>query len=244
MEVFQFCDGQSNCESIMSSGPSTARKLTFATATAGCFAFAYYFITNAKFDGVFKTLRWKTPSEYNQLRMNMILFCIGVQTLQSLFWVFVLNRKIISYDQIVGLNLIRTMINFIHILLVARINSGINWMDIIGLLLFIGGSFAQTSHEYLRHRWISNPKNSGKPYIDMFLGDIVAHPNYTASVVHQTGMAMITHWWFNVFLAIVLHVSNFKNDAIPKMQSQTTKKYGQDYELYLLRKKNMIPFVW
>jgi steroid 5-alpha reductase family enzyme len=65
-------------------------------------------------------------------------------------------------------------------------------MEIIGILLFLTGSFLNTASEYFRFSWKQKKENTGHLYTGG-LFKYARHINYFGDIVLFTGMAMVAH---------------------------------------------------
>jgi steroid 5-alpha reductase family enzyme len=65
-------------------------------------------------------------------------------------------------------------------------------VEVIGILLYLSGSYINTHSEYSRHVWKLKEENRGRLYT-RGLFSLSMHINYFGDIVLFTGLAMVTH---------------------------------------------------
>lgn len=114
-------------------------------------------------------------------------------------------------------------------------------LEIVGIVLFVVGSFLNTFSEYQRHRFKAQEDSRGKLYTGgLFAGSM--HINYFGDLLWVGGYACVTH---NVYAALVpafLFVF-FYFFNIPKLDAYLRERYGEDFAAYERRTKKLIPYV-
>ncbi|MEN2667154.1 methyltransferase family protein [Listeria aquatica] len=115
-------------------------------------------------------------------------------------------------------------------------------MYLIGIALFLIGSFVNTTSELLRKPFKDNPANKGKLYTGGFFKYAI-HINYFGDVLWVAGFALVTlNWWaltIPVFLLLL-----FMFSYIPNADNYLLDKYGKQFEDYQKNTKKLIPFIW
>jgi len=115
-------------------------------------------------------------------------------------------------------------------------------IDYAGILIFLFGSFLNTSSELQRHRWKKNPENKGKLYTEG-LFRYSMHINYFGDLLWVTGYAIITRNLFSFIIPVFLFCF-FVFFNIPKLDEHLKSKYGDQFEEWRKRTKRFIPFVY
>ncbi len=115
-------------------------------------------------------------------------------------------------------------------------------IDVLGILLFIIGSYINTYSEIQRKRFKDDPNNKGKLYTQG-LFQYARHINYFGDVCWVTGGAIITHNLWAGIVPIMLTVG-FIFFFIPELSSYLEKKYGDNYQDWSKNTKKLIPFIY
>lgn len=114
-------------------------------------------------------------------------------------------------------------------------------IEVVGIGLFVAGSFVNTYSEHQRRRWKRLPENKGK----LFTGGLFAasmHPNYFGDLLWVSGYACVTRNAFAWLVPAVLFVF-FYFVNIPKLDEHLRAHYGDAFTEYERRTKRLIPFV-
>jgi steroid 5-alpha reductase family enzyme len=119
---------------------------------------------------------------------------------------------------------------------------GIGAFEVIGLLLYLSGSYINTHSEYARHVWKLKPKNKGRLYTKG-LFSLSMHINYFGDIVLFTGFAMITHR-LGVFIIPLVMTVNFVLNIIPMLDRYLEKKYGDEFRNYSRKTKKLVPLIY
>ncbi|WP_167630301.1 DUF1295 domain-containing protein [Listeria valentina] len=115
-------------------------------------------------------------------------------------------------------------------------------MYLIGIALFLIGSFINTTSELLRKPFKDDPANKGKLYTGG-LFKYAIHVNYFGDVLWAAGFALVTlNWWAMIIPVFLLLL--FKFSYIPNADKYLRGKYGKQFEAYQKNTKKLIPFIW
>ena len=115
-------------------------------------------------------------------------------------------------------------------------------VEVIGILLYLSGSYINTHSEYYRHIWKLEEKNRGRLYTER-LFRYAMHINYFGDIVLFTGFAMITHR-FSMLVIPSIMTLNFVFIIIPSLDRYLVKKYGVEFRDYAQRTKKLIPWIY
>jgi steroid 5-alpha reductase family enzyme len=114
-------------------------------------------------------------------------------------------------------------------------------LEILGISLFVAGSFINTYSEYQRRRFKRRPENKRK----LFTGGLFAvsmHPNYFGDLLWVAGYACVTRnefaWLIPAFLFSFFYFYN-----VPKLDPHLRQHYGEAFANYERRTKRLVPFV-
>jgi protein-S-isoprenylcysteine O-methyltransferase Ste14 len=129
-----------------------------------------------------------------------------------------------------------------YALLGYKSEAAFDWMDILGILLFIKGSYLNTFSEWRRHIWKKDPANKGKLYTGG-LFKYSMHINFFGDLLWVTGYALVCHNPY-AFIIVAFIFVFFAFYNIPKLDKYLAAKYGDDFAAYAKTTKKFIPFVY
>jgi protein-S-isoprenylcysteine O-methyltransferase Ste14 len=115
-------------------------------------------------------------------------------------------------------------------------------VEVVGILLYLSGSYINTHSEYYRHIWKLKEKNSGRLYTEG-LFSLSMHINYFGDIVLFTGFAMITHR-FSMLVIPSIMTLNFVFIIIPSLDRYLEEKYGAEFRDYAQKTKKLIPWIY
>jgi protein-S-isoprenylcysteine O-methyltransferase Ste14 len=118
----------------------------------------------------------------------------------------------------------------------------IGWIEIIGILLFLTGSYLNTASEYFRYSWKQKRENAGHIYTGG-LFKYARHINYFGDIVLFSGMAMVAHQIQLLIIPISMALV-FVVILIPLKENYLKDKYGNEYICYASNTKMLIPFIF
>lgn len=114
-------------------------------------------------------------------------------------------------------------------------------VELIGIALFVVGSFINTFAEHQRRRFKRVPNNAGR----LFTGGLFAasmHPNYFGDLLWVAGYACVTHnaiaWTIPALLFVLFYFYN-----IPALDRHLRSRYGEAFAAYARRTKRLVPYV-
>lgn len=114
--------------------------------------------------------------------------------------------------------------------------------EIIGILVFLLGSFLNTGSELARDSWKKRPENKGRLYTSS-LFRYSMHINYFGDLLWLSGYAIVTRNWYSVIIPALLFCF-FAFYNIPKLDTYLESKYGDQFDDYRRKTKKFIPFIY
>lgn len=114
--------------------------------------------------------------------------------------------------------------------------------DIVGIFLFLAGSYINTLADYQRFAWKRKIENKGRLYTKG-LFEYSMHINYFGDSISYVGLALITLESVCLFVSIGI-IMNFIVIQIPMLDKHLSRKYGDEFEEYAKQTKKLIPFVY
>jgi len=115
-------------------------------------------------------------------------------------------------------------------------------IEVIGILLYLSGSYINTHSEYSRHVWKLREENKGRLYT-RGLFSLSMHINYFGDIVLFTGLAMVTHSLSMLVIPLIMAV-NFVFNIIPSLDRYLEKKYKDEFRDYSKKTKKFIPLIY
>jgi len=175
------------------------------------------------------------------VRNILILSCMGIYFFRILFTMFVFfQRKMYWIEAIVIANIMPWIFPYIAYKSGGYTDS-IGWIEIIGILLFLTGSYLNTASEYFRYSWKQKRENTGHLYTGG-LFKYARHINYFGDIVLFTGMAMVAHQ-IQLLIIPISMAFVFVVILIPLKESYLKDKYGNEYISYAANTKILIPLI-
>jgi protein-S-isoprenylcysteine O-methyltransferase Ste14 len=115
-------------------------------------------------------------------------------------------------------------------------------VEVIGILLYISGSYINTQSEFDRHVWKLKEENRGRLYTEG-LFSLSMHINYFGDIVLFIGFAMVTHSLSMSVIPLMMAV-NFVFIIIPSLDRYLEKKYKDEFRDYSKNTKKLIPLIY
>jgi steroid 5-alpha reductase family enzyme len=115
-------------------------------------------------------------------------------------------------------------------------------VEIIGILLYLSGSYINTHSEYYRHVWKLKEENKGRLYTGG-LFSLAMHINYFGDIILFTGLAMITHSLSMLVIPLIMAL-NFVFYIIPSLDRYLENKYKSEFNDYANKTKKLIPMIY
>jgi steroid 5-alpha reductase family enzyme len=115
-------------------------------------------------------------------------------------------------------------------------------VEVIGILLYLSGSYINTHSEYSRHVWKIKEENRARLYTEG-LFSLSMHINYFGDIVLFTGLAMVTHSLSMLVIPLIMAV-NFVFNIIPSLDRYLEKKYKDEFRDYSRKTKKFVPLIY
>lgn len=174
---------------------------------------------------------------------RIIIFTFSVITFFRFGYMmfFMLKRKI-PWKESISVSTAFSLYYLGFSILALPTNTPLNYIDYLGVFIFISGSFINTYSEVLRNNWKKDPKNKGNLYTGG-LFKYSMHINYFGDVLWVSGFAILTRNWYAIFIPLFL-LSFFVFYNIPNLDKYLKNKYGEQFDLYVKKTKKLIPFIY
>jgi protein-S-isoprenylcysteine O-methyltransferase Ste14 len=116
-----------------------------------------------------------------------------------------------------------------------------DFLDALGIVLYVFGSYLNTGSELMRDQWKMKSENKGRLYTQGLFAYSM-HINYFGDLLWVIGYALITRNWYSVLIVVFLFAF-FVFFNIPKLDNYLEKKYKKDFAEYKKRTKKFIPWI-
>lgn len=213
--------------------PSLASKISITCwFTLGVFSAAWFTFSVPGVGG--------SPGNFG--RKVVLLACAIIYIARAAVTLFVfVKRKIPLWEAIWGGGLIGFVL-FAFLSEGFRAPEPLGFVDAVGALLYLTGSYLGTASEYTRHLWKARPENQGHLYTEG-LFQYSRHINYFGDLLLFGGFAALTqHVWAGM-VPLIMGL-NFVFILIPAQDAYLASRYGTEFDDYAHRTKKLIPLVY
>jgi len=213
--------------------PSIAPKVAITSWYLICVAGAAWLTFSATNEGD----RWGSPG-----RQVALLACVVIYVARAASTLFVfVKREIPWWEAAWGGGLIGFVL-FLFLRDGLRTPQPLGFVDAVGALLYISGSYVGTASEYSRHLWKARPENQGHLYTEG-LFRYCRHINYFGDLLLFSGCGLLTRqlWTGIVPLAMGL---NFALVVIPAHDAYLAMRYGREFDDYARRTRKLVPLLY
>jgi protein-S-isoprenylcysteine O-methyltransferase Ste14 len=176
------------------------------------------------------------------LRGILIFFCSLIYFIRIILTSYILLKRKMDWSEVLTIIIWLYFIHTTFALLGGMQTSPVGIIEIIGIGLYLIGSYLNTGSEYFRKVWKQNLENKGKLYTEG-LFRYSMHINYFGDVVLFTGFALVTHNLFSFIIPALMFIL-FATINIPMLDKYLAEKYGKDFEEYSQTTKKFVPFIY
>jgi len=178
----------------------------------------------------------------NQARLFVMFSFSLILFLRLLFTLFVLLKRRFDWSEFGGVVFAVFIYQIIFGLLGAGEEKTLDWLDGIGIVLFVLGSFLNTGSEIQRYFFKKNPANKGVLYTGgMF--SLARHINYFGDSLWVTAWAILSRNIWSIFIPILI-TAMFVFVFIPALTKHLKSHYGEDFDAWAKRTKAFVPFIY
>jgi len=151
------------------------------------------------------------------------------------------KRKIPWWEAASGGGLIGLML-FLFLRDGLRTPQPLAFVDAVGAVLYVAGSYVGTASEYSRHIWKARPGNQGHLYTEG-LFRYSRHINYFGDLLLFGGFAVLTRQLWTGIVPVVMGL-NFIFFLIPAHDAYLATRYGAEFDDYSRRTKKLVPLLY
>ncbi len=127
--------------------------------------------------------------------------------------------------------------------LLGRTNAApVGAVAVVGLALYLVGSYLNTASEYGRHRWKQQPAHQGRLYTGGLFRYAV-HINYFGDAVLFAGFALMTGTAWALVIPVGMTAA-FVFAHIPALDRHLKAKYGAEFDAYAETTSTFVPWLY
>ena len=175
-------------------------------------------------------------------RRILIVSCLIIYFLRLQITVWVFQKRKWTWIETITISILMSFALYVFANVGGNKKQVIGVVEMIGVLLYLSGSYINTHSEYYRHIWKLKEVNKGRLYTEGFFS-LSMHINYFGDIVLFTGFAMITHS-FSIFIIPLIMTVNFVFNIIPSLDRYLERKYGDEFRYYAKKTKKLIPLIY
>jgi len=212
--------------------------IAFAICGSICISGYLMFFEVSEMNTIFKPYKING----NFVRNVLIISCMCIYFLRLLISLFVFfRRKMYWIEAIIIANIMPWLFPYIAYTS-GQYRKPVGLIEVIGILLFVLGSYLNSSSEYLRYSWKQEDENAGRIYTGG-LFKYAININYFGDIVLFIGLAVIAH---QVQLLIIPASMGFIFILIliPLKENYLKQKYGEEFVKYAAQTKKLIPLIY
>ena len=184
--------------------------------------------------------------EYQQtgdlLRRILIAFCLIIYFVRLQVTVWVFQKRKWTWLETFTITVLMSFVLYAFASGGGNNKQVVGAIEIIGILLYLSGSYINTHSEYYRYVWKLKAENRGRLYTEG-LFSLAMHINYFGDIVLFTGLAMLTHSLSLLVIPLIMAM-NFVFNIIPSLERYLEKKYNDEFRDYSKKTKKLIPLIY
>ncbi len=187
---------------------------------------------------------WLKPYQISGdlFRRILIASCLIIYFVRLQVTVWVFQKRKWTWLETITISILMSFVFYAFAKVGGNNKQVVGVVEVIGILLYLSGSYINTHSEYSRHVWKLKEKNRGRLYT-RGLFSFSMHINYFGDIVLFTGFAMVTHSLSMLVIPLIMAV-NFVFIIIPSLDRYLEKKYKDDFREYSRKTKKFIPLIY
>ncbi|MCG3179204.1 MAG: hypothetical protein BIFFINMI_01537 [Phycisphaerae bacterium] len=176
------------------------------------------------------------------LRRGLLMACAAVYfvRLAATGWVFL--RRPMPVAEVASVAPFVVVINVVYATVGGGNAAPVGAWTVLGVTVYLLGSFLNTFSELQRHRFKLQPANAGRLYT-RGLFSLAMHVNFFGDVVLFTGFSMVAGDAWTLLIPVAM-AAGFVFFHIPRLDRHLAAKYGQDFDAWSARTRKLIPWIY
>jgi len=176
------------------------------------------------------------------VRSVLIASCLIIYFVRLQVTVWVFQKRKWTWLETITITLLMSFVLYAFAKVGGNNKLVVGVVEIIGILLYLSGSYINTHSEYSRHVWKLKEENKGRLYTEG-LFSLTMHINYFGDIVLFTGLALVTHSLSMLIIPLIMAL-NFVFNIIPSLDRYLEKKYKDEFRNYSKKTKKFIPLIY
>jgi protein-S-isoprenylcysteine O-methyltransferase Ste14 len=176
------------------------------------------------------------------VRRTLIAACLIIYFVRLQVTVWIFQKRFWTWLEAITISILMTFVVYAFAKIGGNNKQAVGIIEMIGVLLYVSGSYINTFSESARHVWKLKAENRGRLYTGG-LFRFAMHINYCGDIILFTGFAMITHRPGAYIIPLAMTV-NFIFIIIPQLDRYLEKKYGDEFRDYSKKTKKLIPLIY
>jgi protein-S-isoprenylcysteine O-methyltransferase Ste14 len=175
-------------------------------------------------------------------RRILIATCLIIYFVRLQVTVWVFQKRMWTWLETITITVLMSFVLYSFARAGGNNKQVVGYVEAIGMILYLAGSYLNTHSEYDRHVWKLKPENRGRLYTrGLFSWSM--HINYFGDIVLFTGLAMTTHRLGMLVIPLIMAL-NFVFNIIPSLDKYLEKKYRDEFSGYAGTTKKFIPLIY
>jgi steroid 5-alpha reductase family enzyme len=175
-------------------------------------------------------------------RRIAVFSCLVIYFLRLMVTTFVFLKRRMKWVETITVSSLMTIALYCFARVGGSASQPFGSIEVIGLLLYIIGSYLNTRSEQTRYLFKQNIENKGRLYTEG-LFKYSMHINYFGDIVLFTGLSIVCG--SVTLLVIPLFMTlNFIFFIIPQLDKYLDGKYGDDFKQYARRTRKLVPWIY
>ena len=176
------------------------------------------------------------------LRRILIASCLIIYFLRLQVTVWIFQKRKWTWLETITITVLMSFVLYAFASVGGNNKQVVGAVEVIGILLYLSGSYINTHSEYYRHVWKLKEEDRGRLYTGR-LFSLAMHINYFGDIVLFSGLAIVTHS-LSMFVIPLIMAMNFVFIIIPSLDRYLEKKYKNEFREYSRKTKKLIPFIY
>lgn len=178
----------------------------------------------------------------NPLRRLILAVCLIIYFVRLMITVWVFQKRHWTWSETLIIAIFMSFVLYAFTRVGGNNEQSVGMVEVIGILLYLAGSYLNTHSEYARHVWKSKAENRGHLYTQGFFS-LSMHINYFGDLVLFTGFVMIAAR-LSLLVIPLFMAANFIFNIIPSLDRYLETKYKEAFRQYASKTKKLIPLVY
>jgi steroid 5-alpha reductase family enzyme len=176
------------------------------------------------------------------VRRILIASCLIIYFVRLQVTVWVFQKRKWTWPETITITVLMSFVLYAFAKVGGNNKQVVGFVEVIGISLYLAGSYINTHSEYSRHVWKLKAENKGRLYTEG-LFSLSMHINYFGDIVLFSGLAMVTHRLSMLVIPLIMTV-NFVFNIIPSLDRYLEKKYKDEFRDYARKTKKFIPLLY